>query len=46
MNEKSYLEILNAFYTMIEADPIPKKDKEKIIKTMQELHEMLWQYSA
>lgn len=45
-NEKTYLEMLNELCEMIETDNIPKKDKDKIIVMIKELHEILWKYSA
>ena len=45
-NEKTYLEMLNELYEMIETDNIPKNDKDRIIIMIKGLHEILWKYSA
>lgn len=45
-NEKTYFEIMNELYEMIETDNIPKNDKEEIMETMNSLQDMLWKYSA
>lgn len=45
-NEKTYFEIMNELYEMIESDNIPKNDKEEIMETMNSLQDMLWKYSA
>lgn len=44
--EKTYMEMLNELYEMIEADNIPKRDKDEIVETLNSLHDMLWEYSA
>lgn len=44
--EKTYVDILNELYEMIETDNIPKNDKEEIMETVNSLQDMLWKYSA
>ena len=44
--EKSYFDILNELYEMIETDNIPKNEKEEIMETVNSLKDMLWKYSA
>lgn len=44
--EKSYLDLLNTLYEMIETDSIPENEKEEIVETVNSLHDMLWKYSA
>lgn len=44
--EKTYLEMLNELYEVIEADHIPTNDKEEILETLVSLQDMLWTYSA
>ena len=42
---RSYLEILNELKETLETDNIPKKDKSIIDDKIQELFDMLWEYS-
>ena len=44
--ERTYLDILNELYGMIETDNIPQKDKDRIMKTIDRLKDILWVYSA
>lgn len=44
--ERTYLDILNELYEMLETDIIPKHEKEEIIETVNSLQDMLWKYSA
>ena len=44
--ERTYLDILNELYEMLETDIIPKPEKEEIMETVNSLQDMLWKYSA
>lgn len=42
---RSYLEILDELKQTVDTDAIPKNDKQKIDKAIQQLFELLWKYS-
>lgn len=44
--ERTYLDIINELYEMINTDNINKEDKEEIESALENLHNMLWKYSA
>lgn len=47
MNEKTYLDMLNELHDALNNDTaIPLKDKGQIMGALQNLFELLWQYSA
>lgn len=43
--EMSYIDILEKLRKDIEADPIPKEDKQNILSLLSQLESELWQYS-
>lgn len=42
---RSYLEILNELKETLDSDIIPKKEKERINRLLEQLLELLWKYS-
>ena len=44
--EMSYVDILTKLHDDIEADIIPKSEKEEIMQLIYMLQEKLWKYSA
>ena len=44
--DNTYLNILLQLHDTVESDVIPVQDKEKIIKHIESLEQLLWKYSA
>lgn len=44
--DNTYLNILLQLHDTVESDVIPNQDKEKIIKHIENLEQLLWKYSA